>query len=455
MAPNTTFTVPENESMTSLFIQQYRTQDIVYYRKNLSAVVEICKQVLSNHGIPHATESRLKEAASLENKLAKFERERGFPYQTMEDISNDIVDLAGMCILVHIPSNRIKASELLHDAFVVKKVVNHPKNDEPKETSQSSQGYVSTHTHVLLKTEDLHDRGLQSTDAKLVEIQVISTELRGWTNLEHDSVYKPRGKLTLAIRHKLETMRRIVDVNENIHQQIEEEQAHRAAKENRSLRSVDDVGFILQKWLEEHHSAWFQGRTAGSCTSLFNFLKSRKMDTRGELRRLLGANLGSDSEAMYSRLASEYPAGRLTLVIFIMDRLLLTDDGSDVAGFVTGDDHQIHLYKLQAMMSTFVWLDRLFTPPLEWQLVFAAQNQESLRYGLALLNSVRMNLFLDGNLPGDDEIAIIDHLWDWFERQDDRKIRLAFAISKNGLFRDRKDAREVIPQLIHGMGSLN
>ncbi|KAJ5520687.1 hypothetical protein N7463_001140 [Penicillium fimorum] len=57
---------------------------------------------------------------SLENKFAKFERERGFLYQTIEDISNDIADLAEMCILVHIPSSRIKASELLHDAFVVK-----------------------------------------------------------------------------------------------------------------------------------------------------------------------------------------------------------------------------------------------------------------------------------------------------------------------------------------------
>ncbi|KAJ5372068.1 RelA/SpoT [Penicillium concentricum] len=454
MAPNTTFMVSEGESVASLFVQRYRTQDIVYYRKTLSAVEEICKQLLSNHGIPHATESRLKELASLENKLTKFERKQGFPYQAIEDINNDIVDLAGMCILVHIPSNRIKASELLHDTFVVKKVVHHPKQDDPKGTHQGSQGYVATHIHVLLKPEDLHARGLQSADAKLVEIQVISTEMRGWTNLEHDLVYKPNGKLSLALRHKLETMRMVVDVNENIHQQIEEEQAYRAAKENRSLRSVDDVGFILQKWLEEHHSAWFQGRTAGSCTSLFNFLKSRNMDTRGELRKVLEANLGSDSEAVYSRLASEYPAGRLTLVIFIMDRLLLMDGGSDVVDSVT-DDHQIHLYKLQAMRSTFVWLDRFFTTSFMWQEVFADQNQESLRDGLILLNSARTGLFLDGNQLGDNDIAIIDYLWDWFERQDDRQIRLTFAISKNGLFRDRKDAREIILRLIQGMGRLN
>ncbi|KAJ5210233.1 RelA/SpoT [Penicillium cf. griseofulvum] len=450
MTHSTTSMAPENESVAPLFVQQYRTQDIANYRKTLRAVVEICNQVLSNHGISHATEFRLKEPASLENKIAKFERERGFVYQTIEDINKDIIDLAGVCILVHIPSTRKKASELLHDAFVVKKTVLHPKQGPIEGTYYWPGSYTATHIHASLKTEDLHDRGLQPTDAKPVEIQVSTTEQRGWANLEHAILYKPKEKPKLAQRHKLEIMRRMVDVSESIHQQIEEEQAYQAAKENRSLRSVDDVGCVLQKWLEEQHSAWFQGRTAGSCTSLFNFLKSRNMNTRGELRQILEASFGSDSEALYSRLASEYPADSLTLVIFIMDGLLLTDGGSDV-DFVTGDHHQIHVYKLQAMMSTFVWLEKFFTPDLLWQRVFAAQNQESLRDSLVWLNSARLKLFFDGDQLEKHDIAILDYLWGWFECQKDRKIRFAFAISRNGMFKDRKESRKVIQQLIEGL----
>ncbi|KXG51334.1 RelA/SpoT [Penicillium griseofulvum] len=450
MTRNTTSMALQNESVAHLFVQQYITQDIASYRKTLHAVEEICKQVLSNHGISHATESRLKEPASLENKIAKFERERGSIYQTIEDINKDIIDLAGLCILVHIPSTRKKASELLHEAFVVKKMFDHPKQGKIEGTYHKPGGYVATHLHVSLKTEDLHDPGLQPSDTNRVEIQVSAIQQRGWATLEHDIVYKPKEKPKLGQLHKLEMMRRIVDVNESIHQQIEEEQAYQAAKENRSLRSVDDVGCVLQKWLEEHHSAWFQDRTAGSCTSLFSFLKLRNMNTRGELRQILEASFGSDSEILYSRLASEYPADSLTLVIFIMDRLLLTDGGNDV-DLVTADHHQIHVYKLQAMMSTFVWLERFFTPDLLWQRVFAAQNQKSLRDSLVWLNSARLKLFFDGDLLEKHDIVILDYLWDWFERQKDRKIRLAFAISRNGMFKDRKEARKVIQQLIQGL----
>ncbi|CAI7676330.1 unnamed protein product [Penicillium discolor] len=436
MVHDITFTPPETESVASLFVQQ-----------------ELCDQVLSDHGIGHATEFRLKEPASLEKKLADRERKQGFPYQTIEDIDNDIVDLAGVCILVHIPSNRTRASELLRDAFMVKKMVNHPKQDEVNGGQQANRGYVATHLHVLLKSEDVHDRGLQLSDTKPVEIQVTSTGLRAWASLEHDIIYKPKGKTPLSLLHQLATMRMLASVDENIHKQMEEVQNNRAAKRKRSLRFIDDVGWGFQKWLEEQPQAWFHDREAGSCTSLFNFLQSRNMDTRGGLRQVLEASFGSDSEAVYSRLASEYPTGSLTLVIFIMDRLLLTGGSGSGSGGVDciSEDHQIHVYKLQTMMSTFVWLDRLFTPALTWQKVFAVQNQESLRDGLVLLHSTRYDFFLEGNPLGLDDIAIVDRLWNWFEGQHDRQIRLTFAISKNKMFKKRKDALKVIGPLMHGL----
>lgn len=459
MAHDITFTPPENESVTSSFVQRYVMEDMIHYHKALNAVRELCDQVLSDHGVGHATEFRLKEPASLENKLADRERKRGVPYQTIEDIDKDIVDLAGVCILVHIPSNRTRASELLRDAFIVKKLVNHPKQDEVNGGQQANQGYVATHLHVLLKREDIHDRGLQLSDTKPVEIQVTSTGLRAWTSLEHDIIYKSKGKPPLALIHQLETMRMLATVSENLHEHMEEVQSNRAAKRKRSLRFIDDVGWVFQKWLEEQQKAWFHGREAGSCTSLFNFLQSRNMDTHGGLRQVLEASFGSDSEAVYSRLASEYPTGSLTLVIFIMDRLLLTSGSGSGSG--SGgvecilEDHQIHVYKLQTMMSTFVWLDRLFTPALTWQKVFAVQNKESLRDGLVLLHSTRYDFFLEGNPLGPDDIAIVDRLWNWFEGQHDRQIRLTFAISKNKMFKKRKDALKVIGPLIHGLRHRN
>lgn len=154
MAHNMTSIAPTNESVASLFVQQYCENDRDHYREILKAVVEICDQVLTSQDIHHAIQSRLKDPVSLQGKLAKFERKRGFPYKTIEDIKRDIIDLAGVRILVHVPSDRMKASELLKDAFVVRKAFDHPKDDEAKGGQQKDQGYVATHLHVFLK-----DRG--------------------------------------------------------------------------------------------------------------------------------------------------------------------------------------------------------------------------------------------------------------------------------------------------------
>ncbi|CAL5866209.1 uncharacterized protein PFLUO_LOCUS416, partial [Penicillium psychrofluorescens] len=255
--------------------------------------------------------------------------------------------------------------------------------------------------------------------------------MRGWSNVEHDMRYKPSHKVMRAQLQKLRAKRMLVGIDEELHEQLEEDVAHRVAKENRILKSLDEVGSFLQKWLEEHHGAWFQDQTAGSCTSLFNFLETRNMSTRRELRQVLEETFSCNSEAAYSSLASQYPTGSLTLVIFIMDRLLLTDDESDSPDSFTGNDHKTHVWKLRAMMSTIVWLDRLFVPPLKWQQVFAAQNQKFLRGAFFWLNSSRQGFFLEGSLLGQDDIVILDELWSWFEHQTDRQIRLTFAMSKN------------------------
>ncbi|KAF3390408.1 hypothetical protein F1880_009147 [Penicillium rolfsii] len=443
---------PDNESATALFVQQYRDIDMTKYQTTLNAVEEICRQVLSSHAIPHAYESRLKGLDSLEGKLAKFERRQGFHYQAIEDIKRDIVDLAGLCILVHVPSDRKRAGDILKDVFIVRKAFDHPKDDEIKEGQKKDQGYVATHLHVFLKDKDLDDHDLDHSDRKLVEIQIISTSLRAWSNREHDLIYKPKGKSTRAQRQTMSTMRSIVVLDEELHEQIEEEDAYKAAKETRSLKTLDDVGCILQKWLEEHQGAWFQGHTCGSCTSLFMFLTSRNMNTRRGLYQVLEETFGPDSEAAYSKLASQYPSGSLTLVIFIMDRLLLRNDESGVPDELSGKGHEVHVYKLRALMSTIVWLSRLFVPEFKWQQVFVGQNQESLREGLVWLSSARQDFFLEGSLLGRDDVAILEQLWGWFEHQSARQVRLAFAISKNGMFRSRSDVRKVVEPLICGLG---
>ncbi|KAJ5593070.1 hypothetical protein N7537_009974 [Penicillium hordei] len=127
----------------------------------------------------------------------------------------------------------------------LKKLVNHPKQDEINGGQQTNQGYVATHLYVLLKSGDAHDRGLQLSDMRPVEIQVISIGLRAWISLEHDIIYKPKGKPPPALLPQLETKQMLVNVNKNPHEYMEEVQNNIAVNMKRSLRSINDVGWVF------------------------------------------------------------------------------------------------------------------------------------------------------------------------------------------------------------------
>ncbi|KAJ5593069.1 hypothetical protein N7537_009973 [Penicillium hordei] len=60
MAHDITFMAWKNESVASSFVQRYVMENLIYYHNALNAVRELCDRVLSDHGIAHAAEFRLK-----------------------------------------------------------------------------------------------------------------------------------------------------------------------------------------------------------------------------------------------------------------------------------------------------------------------------------------------------------------------------------------------------------
>jgi ppGpp synthetase/RelA/SpoT-type nucleotidyltranferase len=87
------------------FVEQYKIEYDHYY--NLSKIVyEICEDKLITQGIKAITSFRPNSPASLKEKLNKRNQHR--KYESINDIKNDICDLAGVRIALYFPNERIK-----------------------------------------------------------------------------------------------------------------------------------------------------------------------------------------------------------------------------------------------------------------------------------------------------------------------------------------------------------
>ena len=108
----------------------------------------------------------------------------------LEEISADIVDLAGARVALYFPGERDQVDRLVRQLFPP---WSRPRNSlrarKPTYKKRFS-GYWATHYRVQLKESSLGTAQQRYADAR-VEIQVASVLMHAWSEVEHDLVYKP------------------------------------------------------------------------------------------------------------------------------------------------------------------------------------------------------------------------------------------------------------------------
>jgi ppGpp synthetase/RelA/SpoT-type nucleotidyltranferase len=202
--------------LTEDFVQQYE-QRRSHYILRATRAKQICREILTNHGIPAIVSSRAKRPLRLRQKLEEYDAE--LHYSTEADIYSNIFDLSGVRIAVYLPSHVQKVSRLLQHAFIPRLIkVYHPtptpvvenlvpdikrRADVSKEPfalpgvpvqhMTRPTGYCATHLHVLLKPEVLGGgRDFAGANAQ-VENQLISLLMHAWSEIEHNLTYKAVG----------------------------------------------------------------------------------------------------------------------------------------------------------------------------------------------------------------------------------------------------------------------
>ncbi|KAJ5259312.1 RelA/SpoT [Penicillium angulare] len=431
-----------SDSLVPAFVQKYCTHYKHEYNGAANAVATTCSQVFSNSGIYHAVKFRAKHPKSLETKILNLEFRQGHAYKSFEDIREEIKDFAGVRILVDFPKDMDKVGTLIKQSFMVFQEVSHPKEN-------NSKNYHADHYHVRLHG---------SQGEVVVEIQVSPTVRAPYHNMEHEIIYKAKKTPTRAQCQGLEIQGGLADMSEMNLRHFAENEAHQAGKKARPLEGLNDVGHHSQKWIRQRPNEWFHSKELGLCTSIRAFLEKQDKATVGNLLEILEMTLGPDSESQYLEVACQYPNHNPDLVVFIMDRMLLTDKVQYPDFESWNNAHEAHVYKIKTLTSTIGWLSRIWKVSLEWRKIFArAHDKSSLREGLSWLGSTKQFSFLDDKILSEldaNDVDILDGLWTWFEEQNDRPFMLAFAISKFELWKDRRVALPHIHDLVAALGPL-
>jgi len=291
------------------FIARYR-REFDFYDQTARLIAQALDSNLQAAGIRSMVTSRAKSPARLEAKVRQ--RARTKTYATLEDISADIVDLAGARVALYFLGERDQVDRLVKQLFTLL--------EPPKEFPASAKatykkrfsGYCAIHYRVQLKESSLGTAQQRYAEAR-VEIQVASVLMHAWSEVEHDLVYKPfEGTLSDEEYAILDELNGLVIAGEIALERLQKAGEARVAGSERQFENH----FDLASHLLSRTALAAQGRLAPSALGrvdlLFELLKRLNLLTPEQLKPFI-ESVHHDTE-------------RRPIAEQIIDRLLAEDE---------------------------------------------------------------------------------------------------------------------------------
>ncbi|WP_079040438.1 RelA/SpoT domain-containing protein [Streptomyces prasinus] len=168
------------------FIDRY-TKEYDFYSHAARLVAQVLESDLRSAGIRCIVSHRAKDIERLKSKC--IQRDAQVKYESVEQIFEDIVDLAGVRVALYFPGEQEqvdKAIARLFDQWAEKRVF--PGAEKPMPNRRFS-GYSAVHYRVQPREKYIGDSGKRYLKAR-VEIQVASVLMHAWSEVEHDLAYK-------------------------------------------------------------------------------------------------------------------------------------------------------------------------------------------------------------------------------------------------------------------------
>lgn len=257
-------------------------------------VSQVLDSNLQSAGVRAIVTSRAKNPARLETKVRQRAVKKA--YNTVDDVYEDIVDLAGVRVALYFPAEREEVGRIIKSLFV-------PVAD-PKEfptTAQTSykkrfSGYWATHYRIRLPETLLNESQKRYAEAR-VEIQVASVLMHAWSEVEHDLVYKPlQGQLSADEYAILDELNGLVLAGEIALERLQRAGDLRVSAHDREYTNHYDLASSLLEMARDKLAGLnVHEAVIGRVDLLFYLLKDLQLNTPEQLAKYVAA-LHSDFE---------------------------------------------------------------------------------------------------------------------------------------------------------------
>lgn len=214
------------------------------YTKMSEVVYQKCQEIVQKKLTVRATiQRRTKNPVSLTDKLRKPRyREK---YNSVDDVFENISDLAGVRIATYLDSDRDSVVEQIRKEFVGKEG-QEPEIDR-KDRDDLTKYYRATHCQVYLPEEDLSgvNENLRGTTC---EIQVCSILAYVFNEIEHDLQYKPlSGEISEAEKEYIDQLGLLTKAGELTIKRLLAETDERLSQRTGKFNDVYDFVARMQK----------------------------------------------------------------------------------------------------------------------------------------------------------------------------------------------------------------
>ncbi|MEU7612335.1 RelA/SpoT domain-containing protein [Micromonospora sp. NPDC049204] len=267
------------------FIARY-TKEYDFYEQAGRLAAQELEATLQAAGIRSIVTHRAKSRDRLREKCLQRGRKRG-GYKSVEEIFNDIVDLAGIRVALYFPAEQKQVDGIVKRLFNAFEVKEFPEGGI-RPTKRFS-GYAATHYRVQLKEQELSEADKRYSLAR-IEIQVASVLMHAWAEVEHDLVYKPlAGALSEDELAILDQLNGLVLAGEIALERLQRAGEVRVASSGRRFANHYDLAVHLLSQVPDRLDRPVNEEGLGRVDLLFDLLSQLDVDTPDQLSPYLAA----------------------------------------------------------------------------------------------------------------------------------------------------------------------
>ncbi|HEX3246445.1 MAG TPA: RelA/SpoT domain-containing protein [Chloroflexota bacterium] len=266
------------------FIARY-VKEYDYYEQAARMAAQMLQSGLEAAGIRSIVTSRAKSATRLAEKCRQRNKRR--PYESIEDIYSDIVDLAGVRVALYFPAERDQVGGLISRLFYEYEPRRVFPDASRSRMDRRFSGYSALHYRVRLQPQTLVEPDQRYAGAN-IEIQVASVLMHGWSEVEHDLVYKPAdGELSAEEYSLLDQLNGLVLAGETALEQLQRAGETRVASGGRHFANHYELAAHLLSQVSTANEEPVMESGLGRVDLLFELLTRLRFDTPDDLRPYL------------------------------------------------------------------------------------------------------------------------------------------------------------------------